>query len=233
MVTEARFRIRHHGCWTESLTGAQHVTLISLDAERCVAVMHGENEEQVEAFIKARVRDFEDAVLVDRAPGSVVLRCIPRPGGVIMTVFAFGCSILWPVLNSNGHETYTIVAPSRERLSALLDRLKDVGDVTLEKVSEVNPDALAVTVPLSDITSGLTEKQLSSLELAIKSGYYDSPRRTSAEGLAKAFGVSRSTYEEHLRKAERQVLERFAGLLAHHPALARAATRGRGRPPRS
>lgn len=206
--------------------------MLSLDSERCVAVMHGETGEQVDAFLQARARDFEDAALVDRTARSAIVRCRPRPGGVIMTIFAYGCSILWPAINKDGVERYTVVAPSRERLQALISRLGDIGEVTLEKVAEVSADMLSVSVHLGDITTGLTERQLTALNLAIKNGYYDSPRRTSTEALASASGLSRSTFQEHLRKAERHVLERFAGVLSSHPVLTRSAAKTRGRPRR-
>ena len=147
-------------------------------------------------------------------------------GGVVLLTF----TVLWPALFVGGEETYTLLAPSRERLDALLARLQAFGPVTVERVGEAPTGALAVSVPLGDITTALTERQLDVLQKAIAEGYYDSPRRTSTEALAATFGVTRSTFEEHLRKAERRVLEGFAGVLIAQPVLASAATRRPGRP---
>ena len=52
----------------------------------------------------------------------------------------------------------------------------------------------------------LTDKQKEVLELAIKSGYYDYPRKIELRDLAKQLKISLSTYREHLRIAERKVM---------------------------
>lgn len=230
VAIEARLRIRHHGCWTESLTGAQQATLLGLDHERVITVMHGGTPGEVDAFVAARAADENDAKIVDRSPRTVVLRCRPCVGGIIMTTFAFGCTILWPSFNRDGHEFYHVIAPSRERLAQLVARLREMGDVDVESVSDATADTIPVTIPLSDVTASLTGRQLEALSVAIGGGYYDSPRRTSTEKLAASLGLSRSTYQEHLRKAERSVLAHFAGVLASHPALTQAARKRPGRP---
>jgi HTH DNA binding domain len=59
--------------------------------------------------------------------------------------------------------------------------------------------------------SRLTPKQRQALLTAYSLGYYDVPRRTSSELLAKRLKLGTSTLAEHLRKAERNLL---AGVLA-------------------
>lgn len=231
MAIEARLRVRHDGCWTEALTGPQQATILGLDHERVVLVMHGGSPADVDAFVSARASDENDAKIVDRSPRTVVLRCRPCVGGIIMTTFAFGCTILWPSFNRDGHEFYHVIAPSRERIAQLVQRLREMGDVTVEAITEASPDTMHVSIPLSDVTASLTGRQLEALSVAIRGGYYDSPRRTSTEKLAAALGLSRSTYQEHLRKAERSVLAHFAGVLASHPSLSAAAKKRPGRPP--
>jgi hypothetical protein len=52
----------------------------------------------------------------------------------------------------------------------------------------------------------LTEKQREVLIAAYKLGYYDIPRRINSEELAKKLDIVSSTLGEHLRKAERRLL---------------------------
>ena len=61
-------------------------------------------------------------------------------------------------------------------------------------------------VPVSNVLNGLTQRQADALINALERGYYDSPARVSADELAKALGLSRSTLSEHLRKAEARLL---------------------------
>ncbi len=60
----------------------------------------------------------------------------------------------------------------------------------------------------------LTEKQKQALKLAVDKGYYEYPRQIKLEKLAKLVGISLSTYQAHLRKAERKlvpfVMKRFS-----------------------
>jgi predicted DNA binding protein len=44
------------------------------------------------------------------------------------------------------------------------------------------------------------------MELAIKNGYYHSPRNISVEQLAKLAKLSFSTFQVHLRKAEEKLI---------------------------
>lgn len=195
--------------------------------------MHGRDAAQVEAFLaELRRTQMVPPDVLERSGTSLIVRVRNPRQGVVSTILGAGCTVLWPAAYAEGIERYSVLATDRARLDELLRRLRGLGEVAMERVVEVPPEALNVCVPLADITSDLTERQLAVLQRAIGAGYYASPRRTSTEALAETFGVSRSTFEEHLRKAERRVLERFADALADQPVLARKATRRAGRPPR-
>jgi len=59
--------------------------------------------------------------------------------------------------------------------------------------------------------TSLTEKQRRILMSAYKMGYYDVPRRTDSEMVAKALELDKSTVVEHLRKAEKRLLKQVIG----------------------
>lgn len=52
----------------------------------------------------------------------------------------------------------------------------------------------------------LTDKQKTAIELAVKEGYYEYPRKTEVQKLAKFSKLSFSTFQEHLRRAENKLL---------------------------
>ncbi|MFC1648967.1 helix-turn-helix domain-containing protein [Nanoarchaeota archaeon] len=65
--------------------------------------------------------------------------------------------------------------------------------------------------PLGDIfmkhiSPNLSPKQKEAIELAVKEGYYEYPRKVELEELGKIAGVARQTYQEHLRKAEKKII---------------------------
>ncbi len=53
----------------------------------------------------------------------------------------------------------------------------------------------------------VTEKQKNVLEFALKNGYYEYPRKTSLDKLAKNRGLAFSTFQAHVRKAENKILK--------------------------
>ncbi len=59
------------------------------------------------------------------------------------------------------------------------------------------------------IEEQLTERQQTALHLAFSSGYYDANRSVTGAELAGLMGISRATFHQHLRSAERKVLGEF------------------------
>jgi HTH DNA binding domain len=55
----------------------------------------------------------------------------------------------------------------------------------------------------------LTPKQREALIAAYRSGYYDIPKRADSAAVAKALALGKSTTLEHLRKAEKRLLDTF------------------------
>lgn len=231
MVIEARIRIRHRGCFTERIVGNAHGAQLAAERDADLIILHGTDPLHMDALQHAlaagRTRAPE---IICRTPAALVLRTRGPAHSTTAETLASGCTIRWPIIFTNGEEIMTILAPTRDTLDNLLARLAHHGTTHLEHIADAHAAELDVAVPMSDITTTLTERQLIILQRAIAEGYYDSPRRTSTEALATTFGVTRSTLEEHLRKAERRVLEGFASVLIAQPVIARAATRRPGRP---
>jgi PAS domain S-box-containing protein len=57
----------------------------------------------------------------------------------------------------------------------------------------------------------LTDRQREALRTAFHAGYFDWPRRSNAETVADAIGIAQSTLSQHLRAAERKLLEELFG----------------------
>ncbi len=86
-----------------------------------------------------------------------------------------------------------------ENIKSFLDTLKNFG-ISFKVVSLQKP------IQESGL-SFLTERQKEILITAKTKGYYDNPRRISSKKLAQEFGISTSTLLEHLRKAEKKLIE--------------------------
>ncbi|HKT21008.1 MAG TPA: helix-turn-helix domain-containing protein, partial [Nitrososphaerales archaeon] len=65
----------------------------------------------------------------------------------------------------------------------------------------------AITVPVDEFLGALTKKQLGAFMAAMQMGYYGMPKGATIDEIASRQGMKRSTYEEHLRKAELKILQ--------------------------
>ena len=59
------------------------------------------------------------------------------------------------------------------------------------------------------VAERLTDRQYTALETAYLSNYFEFPRPVSGEELAESMDISRQTYHQHLRAAQRKLLEEF------------------------
>jgi predicted DNA binding protein len=67
----------------------------------------------------------------------------------------------------------------------------------------------SVDTKAESLLSKLTIKQRQALLTAFALGYYDVPRRISSEELSRHLDADKSTIVEHLRKAERKLIDRI------------------------
>ncbi len=104
------------------------------------------------------------------------------------------CFVLDSVEFKDGKEIWDVGADRREELTRLYRDLQFLGKVELRSIKK------------RQIENKLTSIQLSVLNLAKDLGYYEWPRRISVTKLAKYFGLSKSTFVEHLRKAEAKTI---------------------------
>jgi predicted DNA binding protein len=94
----------------------------------------------------------------------------------------------------------------------------DIGELLHDLEADRDIDVLSKTAiteqqiphsmlaPMDQLFDAMTDRQLAALRLALENGYYEQPRGTSLRDLAAQTAVARSTYEEHLRKAENKLL---------------------------
>jgi len=62
---------------------------------------------------------------------------------------------------------------------------------------------------IADLEDRLTDQQFAALQRAYVGGYYDWNRGTNGDELAESMDISRPTFHQHLRAAERKLVEEF------------------------
>jgi predicted DNA binding protein len=113
-----------------------------------------------------------------------------------------------PIIYRHGWEYYRVIAFRHEDLKALMERFEKRG-LKYEILRKVDFDGViagSLTLTADALFSDLTEKQLDALLTAYSNGYYSLPRKANVQDIAHKKKVSRTTYQEHLKKAENKLV---------------------------
>lgn len=118
------------------------------------------------------------------------------------------CLYQSPTIYRQGWEHYTVIAFGEDDVRDLLADLRADRDIELLSKTAISEAQIPHTMlaPAGRLFEDLTDRQLAALQLALERGYYEQPRKTTLRELADGTDVARSTYEEHLRKAENKLL---------------------------
>ncbi len=134
------------------------------------------------------------------------------------------CNLLHvlPVVYERGWEYYRVIAFRHEDLEELLQRLDEKGFEfeILRKVPFDGFIASSLTLTADALFSDLTEKQIGALLTAYRNGYYRLPRKADVKEIAFKERVPRTTFQEHLKKAENKLvaaLVPYIQLFSHAP----------------
>ena len=109
-----------------------------------------------------------------------------------------------PILIDNkGYEYWEIASYKKEELINFIKKIKPFCD-SFDLLSIKNTPLKNIYFP--KLMPKLTDLQKKALELAIKEGYYEAPKRTSLRKLAVLMKISLATFQKHLQKAESKVI---------------------------
>lgn len=113
-----------------------------------------------------------------------------------------------PIAYEDGWENLRLIAFKHENVAKLLTKLRDDG-FEVEIVRKKPFDgyiASSLTLTTDALFSGLTDKQVDALLTAFAQGYFRFPRGTDLQTIASKEKISRTTFLEHLKKAENKII---------------------------
>ena len=127
---------------------------------------------------------------------------------VSKNIDAFNLLHVSPVVYERGWEYYRVIAFRHKDLKNLLQWLEEM-NFTVEVLRKVPFDgfiASSLTLTADALFSDLTEKQMDALLTAYSHGYYKLPRKNDVKTIASRKRVPRTTFQEHLKKAENKIV---------------------------
>jgi predicted DNA binding protein len=124
---------------------------------------------------------------------------------------------IFPNMVENGWAYHRLIVFRHKDLEDLLKRFENWGWIykILRKVKFDSFVASSITLSADALLSGLTEKQMDAVLTAYRYGYYNLPRDADVQTIAAKKKTPRTTFQEHLQKAENKII----GALVPHIQL--------------
>ncbi len=209
---EAKFKLKHKGCWTGGLAKFKsefltHIT-VSLTKDFVqditeISLAKGESDTIKKYFEKSPIisewnvlEETEKKLIVQvfRDTSVIIFK------SVVHTILKNNCFVSRNVFLKDGWEIWTIAAPENCAIKNAIEAIKKLGVLELLYAKKATFGGF-----------NLSEQQEMVLKYAVARGYYNWPRKISAQDLAKKLGLNKATLLEHLRKAEIKVMNREFG----------------------
>lgn len=168
--------------------------------------------------MKKEIDGFADVVDVSSEPGNVHVitkkcHCTTR-NSVGRNLDTHNMLHLMPVVYEAGWEYYHAIAFRHGDFKQFVRHIERLPcDLEIVRKSSIQPNlGGSVTISVSDLFSSLTNKQVDALLASYFMGYFRFPRKTNAMSIAKTKRIPRTTFQEHLTKAENKLV---AGLVPY------------------
>jgi hypothetical protein len=208
---QASFRVKHDCPYRELSERYPDLTIREWYLSDCQVLEITSPDVPPDEFLEEvdRLGETLHRAVTDAGVHVVTRSCLcSLEGSILERCEEHRCLYQPPTIHRQGWEHYTVIAFDEADVRALLRDLEADRDVEVRAKTALDERQVphSMLAPVDQLFGGLTDRQLAALRLALDSGYYEQPRRTSLRELADRTSVARSTYEEHLRKAENKLL---------------------------
>lgn len=226
-VLRLKLDLWHPGCWTLHVTETTDAGLLGHGVytgtdgiAKGRFTVYGDAVAEVDDLIaETRASELTHSVMEIEQSWGTIDEEVTAPGNTAREIFvefdpensideAFvsrGFVYDGPTRIRNGRETWSLVTHSgRREVQRLLDDIREEMDADIDVVSISTSDQAA----RSDVpsTTQLSDRQREVFLFAREHGYYEWPRQVTARELADRFDITKTTFLEHLRKAESKLL---------------------------
>lgn len=202
-----RFRMSH-GCFTNQIT-ERHPGLkitgniIGRWAGGPVVRLHLDGDYNPDAILE-KMNTYESvrAPTFENKEKRTIVAKLEKDEYISQLIQDYGFSMCTETAMMEGVEYWDVSCFDNPK--EFYSRLKEAGEVKILSTERI---ALESTSNRLKALSGVTEKQLESLKAVVGSGYYDFPRRAKLETIAERVGISRSTLQEQVQRAESRIIK--------------------------
>jgi predicted DNA binding protein len=223
-TTQVSLRIWHPNCWTLRATEDTDAGLVAHGVYEhdglvaCRATAHADTTDEIDALIDhIDASDLTDEVKVineyfgpthrSTAAGNATQELLVEyePHNSIHDAFVSRGFLPEEEIRAHGgHEYWTVIVTAPR--AHIQDRLDEIREEMNAEITVEGMKSAGTGTKQTSPAEQLSERQREVFELARTEDYYTWPRQTSASELATQVSVSKTTFLEHLRKAEAKIL---------------------------
>jgi len=146
-------------------------------------------------------------ILAERGDGAVVQFTLER-SALVEAIADYGGRIR-DIEAEDGRGTVRFEVADERAARSIVDRLRADYGADLVQYQESERPEVTQEEFFATVESNLTDRQLTALQKAYVSGFFDWPRQVDGDQLAESMGIVPSTFHQHLRAAQRKLLEAF------------------------
>lgn len=158
---------------------------------------------------RARIKDIIEEIVDDHRLYLNLNTCdCMKHNTIVRHIGKLNILNIFPNMIENGWAYHRLIVFKHEALEELLKRLENAEWFykILRKVPLDGFVASSLTMSADAVLSGLTEKQMEAVLTAHRHGYYNLPRLSDVQTIAAKEKVPRTTFQEHLMKAENKLV---------------------------
>lgn len=233
-VIELEFKIRHNCRWAEHSSRNPLVGIHRwrISNHEIIEVFSRDGTENPDGLESAHSLDGVIDHVRDDYHSHLISRLIPCGVDTIIDDSSSRLDILHiaPVSYYGGWEYHRVLAFRHRAIAKLIVEFRECGYMPsiLRKVKFSGFSAAgSMTVRTEVLFEELTDLQTDAVLTAHSHGYYRIPRSAGVKTIADSLGVKRTTFQEHLRKAENKIMQalvphlhtwhHFSGRRGAHP----------------
>jgi PAS domain S-box-containing protein len=168
----------------------------------------GADPDAVRAFVDGREAPAGVDLLAESDRGAVFE--FEVPDDPVVTLLADHGAELRALSAADGLAELVVELPREADARAVVEALRERYDgVDLRAYRQRERPARTRGEFVAALEEKLTDRQLTALQKAYAGGFFEWPHGTSGDELADSMDISRSTFHQHLRAAERKLVEEF------------------------
>lgn len=190
------------------------------DKENDVIEIASENPDDFKQIISDIKNRYPDEVIeesIENQKACLIIRncCCSTENSYINYISSLSILNLYPVVLETGWWYHRAIFLRHEDFDQLIERFKE-NKITVEILNKGNYDGYIsnhFAVTTETLFHRLTQKQVEAVLDAYKYGYFQYPRQHDLGSIAEKVDTPRTTFQNHLKKAENKIISSLAPYL--------------------